>query len=544
MMHDMVASFWSGDYAPHGYCLLWRRDLILTHLISDILIALAYFSIPVALIRFVRKRDDIAFSGVFWLFAVFILACGMTHVMGAWNLWHGNYGLEGVIKAITAAASVPTAFVLWKILPRALAIPSPNQLQVANQKLSAMVMERDLALGRLELEIQERMKAEEALVQVKKIDAIGQLTGGIAHDFNNLLQAVSGNLELIQRNPDKQGSHERWTTNAMRAVERGAKLAKQLLVFSRVQRLELTRVDVNDVVANMEDLIERSVGPTVELALELSPEPCCAKTEAHQLELAILNLCINARDAMPDGGKVTVRTALLDASQAPAGFEAQPYVRIEVSDTGSGMTAEVASKALDPFFTTKDVGKGTGLGLSMAFGFARQTGGHLEIQTAPGEGSTIIIYLPHTSDAATGQAAAPRIGYATPGLLSPGQMKGTVVVVDDDAEVREIICDMLGDMGYAVRAFSHPQDALDADPPIAADVAVLDYMMPEMSGAVLARHLRRRNPDQAILFVSGYSESAELDQLIDDRARVLRKPFSGADLDAAMVALRGVNGAA
>ncbi|MEO8618403.1 MAG: response regulator [Sphingomicrobium sp.] len=534
-MHQAIDSFWSSQYAPHGYCLLWRADLILTHLVSDVLIALAYFSIPFALIRFVRKRKDIEFGALFWLFAIFILACGLTHVIAAWNLWHGNYGLEGVIKAITAAASVPTAIILWRILPQALVIPSPSDLQAANSRLSAMVMERDLAVGRLELEIRERLKAEEALVQVKKIDAIGQLTGGIAHDFNNLLQAISGNLELIARNLDKRESIARWTANAAKAVERGAKLARQLLVFARVGQLEKQQVHVNHVIADMTDLIEQSVGKQVRLRLDLDDDACTVLTEANQLELAILNLCINARDAMPKGGEIRISTSIVRGTESPAALGPEPHVRISISDDGTGMSPEVASKALDPFFTTKEVGKGTGLGLSMAFGFARQSGGVLQLESTQGEGTIVHIFLPCS---ATGSKKAEyRHGSGPPSLLKTNDRQGLIVLVDDDDDVRIIMADMLEYQGYTVRSFASPSDAL-ADPDLEkASVVILDFMMPEMNGADLAAALRKRIPEQRIVFVSGYSDSAALDSLSGPNSRVLRKPFSSEDLAAVLAEL-------
>ncbi len=538
-MHPAIEGFWSSQYAPHGYCLLWRPDLILTHLVSDILIALAYFSIPFMLIRFVRRRKDIEFGAMFWLFAIFILACGMTHVIAAWNLWHGNYGLEGVVKAITAAASVPTAILLWKILPQALQIPSPGDLQSANSRLSAMVMERDLAMGRLELEIGERRKAEEALIQVKKIDAIGQLTGGIAHDFNNLLQAISGNLELIGRNLDQRDNVARWTGNAAMAVDRGARLAQQLLVFARVRQFEKTPVNVNDVIRGMTDLIDHSIGKSVAFELRLADELCSVLTEASQLELAILNLCVNARDAMPDGGEIEVSTALAQDHGWTAEVGPGPCVHIMVRDTGSGMTPEVASKALDPFFTTKEVGKGTGLGLSMAFGFARQSGGILRLETSEGRGTTVHILLP--CSAGDTVASAERTGSGPPGLLRQSDRSGVVALVDDDDDVRQIMSDMLTDQGFLVRSFASP-GAILADPAIGeAAVVIIDFMMPEMNGAELAKALSKREPDLPVVFVSGYSDRAALESLRSFNRRILRKPFTSAELAAVLDEL-GIGG--
>ena len=536
-INQAISGFWSSEYAPHGYCLLWRPDLILTHLISDVLIALAYFSIPFALIRFVRQRKDVEFGGVFWLFATFILACGMTHVLAAWNLWHGNYGIEGAVKAITAAASVPTAIILWRILPEALAIPSPGDLQTANERLSTMVMERDLALTRLENEIRDRKKAEEALIQVKKVDAIGQLTGGIAHDFNNLLQAVAGNLELIGRNPDKRESVGRWVGNATKAVERGAKLARQLLVFARVGQIERQLVHVNDVIEGMADLVEQSVGKQTVVRLDLEASGCPVLTDANQLELAVLNLCINARDAMPSGGEISISTRLVKDSEVPIILGTAPHVLIAVADSGTGMTPEVASKALDPFFTTKALGKGTGLGLSMAFGFARQSDGVLEIESALGAGTTIKIYLPCAN--ADAVRSAFQGDNTMPSLLDISDRRaGFVVLVDDDDDVREIMVDMLEDLHYQVKSFARPSDVLLEPDVSKATAVIVDFMMPEMNGADLAAALWEKQADLPIIFVSGYSDNEALNSLEGPTSKILRKPFTRQDLVIALANLR------
>ena len=539
MVHNAINSFWSGEYAPHGYCFLWRQDLVWTHAISDILIAAAYFSIPFALVRLVRRRPDVQFGGMFWLFALFIFACGMTHVLAVWNLWNGNYGLEGVVKAITAAASVPTAYLLWKLLPRAMLIPSPSQLQAANEQLSAMVMERDLAVEKLNLEMGERQKAEQALVQIQKIDAIGQLTGGIAHDFNNLLQAISGNLELIARSPDKTESVERWAANGRKAVERGARLANQLLVFARVQQLERVPVEVGERVRGMAEMVRRSIGPNIALELDLGDEPLTVHSEPTQLEMALLNLAINARDAISGQGTLTIEARAVSGDALPLSLRGGRFVRLSVIDDGCGMSPEVAAKAVDPFFTTKDVGKGTGLGLSMAYGFARQSGGLLEIHSMEGSGTRVDLYLPALADEGAGPIAEAPQALAPADPPATGPRGGLVTVVDDDEEVRPILADMLTTLGYEVAAFAHPEEALASADWVSSRVALVDFMMPGMDGAELARRIRLEHPQQRIVFITGYSDKASLDSLAGGNNRVLRKPFTQRELVAVLDSFDG-----
>jgi signal transduction histidine kinase/CheY-like chemotaxis protein len=507
-MFAFLRQFVDGQYAPHGYCLLWQPELVWTHVVSDALIAGAYFSIPLALIHFVRKRRDVAFGGMFWLFALFILACGSTHLMSIWNLWHGDYGAEAAIKAVTALASVPTAILLWPLIPKALAIPSPTQLQSANAELAAMVAERDTALATLKQEIAQREAAEAALVQARKIEAVGQLTGGIAHDFNNLLQAVSGNLELIARKPGDPEKVARWAANAAGVVERGTRLTGQLLAFSRTQRLEQQRVDLTSLLDGMRDLLARSLGPTVALEIATGPEACPVLADRTQIELAVLNLAINARDAMPAGGTLTI--ALVQRERS---------AEIAIRDTGAGMTPDVAERALEPFFTTKGPGQGTGLGLSMAFGVARQAGGDLRIETAPGAGTTVTMELPCAGDSNASVAVAPAKA-ASPALATAPR---DVLLVDDDDDVRAAL---------AVARDGEAALAMLGEGP--ADVLVVDYAMPGMTGAKLAARARAAQPGLRVVFVTGYADSAALDAVSDARTATLRKPFAADELLAAI----------
>jgi signal transduction histidine kinase len=301
----------ASELAPHGYCLLWQPELIWTHVIADALIAAAYFSIPIAILRFVTGRPDIEFSWIFWLFALFIIACGTTHLMAIWTLWNPDYGWEALIKLITAIASVGTAIVLWPLIPRALAIPSPLQLRQANAELSQRVRERDDALDRLKREIEDRQRAEAALAQAQKMDAVGQLTGGIAHDFNNLLAVVIGNLDMIGRKTDDERTR-RLAGNALQAAERGAKVTGQLLAFSRTQRLEVRPTEVRSLVEGLTDLIRQTVGPAVQLDVDVAEAGVAVLADPNQLELALLNLAIKRRDAMPGGGTLRLAARPVD----------------------------------------------------------------------------------------------------------------------------------------------------------------------------------------------------------------------------------------
>jgi signal transduction histidine kinase len=398
-MLDFLRQLLSSDsLSPHGICLLWRPELVWTHAISDALIGTAYFSIPIALAYFVSKRPDVAFTWVFWAFAAFILACGTTHFFSIWTLWFPDYGAEALIKAITAAASVATAIALWPLLPQAMALPSPTQLQEANAFLEHRVRERDDALGALRRETAERRRTEEMLRQAQKMEALGHLTGGIAHDFNNLLTVVLGNLETIsKKSREENEAVARALRNAKISAERAALLTQQLLAFGRKQSLHPIKLNANAVVESVVGLLARTLGNNVEVTTDLRPDLWAVNADPHQLESALLNLAVNARDAMPDGGTLTVRTRNVPA-RGPATEEGGgEFVMIEVADTGTGMTEHVKDRAFEPFFTTKPVGQGTGLGLSQVHGFVTQSGGRVAIETRIGGGTAVQLYLPRAA---------------------------------------------------------------------------------------------------------------------------------------------------
>ena len=529
-------------YTPHGFCLAWQPGLIWLQAGSDLLIAAAYFSIPAFLVTFLRRRRDLAFKPIFGLFAAFILACGTTHVLGAVTLWVPVYWLDGAVKALTAGLSVATAALLWPLLPKALALPSPATLREANEALANEVARRTQTAERLH-ESEERQRriynrtpaalhatdangllidvsdrwldlvgyeraevigrpifsfydaesaiassdhlaalragsnlaaserrilcrdgrsrdleilieaerdiaghlvrvfcavtdvtarketeaalaaTEERLRHAQKMEAVGQLTGGIAHDFNNLLTTIMGSLELLQERAmlDERGG--RLASNALDGSRRAARLVSQLLSFSRRQMLSPEPMAPAEVVDGIRELLEQTLSSRIKLDVRHAPDGWMALADRNQVEAALVNLVINARDAIEADGKVTIETAnrtldratlagsghyLYDAPEPP---RAGDYVSITVSDTGTGMTSQVRARAFEPFFTTKAQGSGTGLGLSQLYGFVSQSGGAVRLQSNLGEGTRIELILPRarvvSAAGSVGQDQAP-----------------------------------------------------------------------------------------------------------------------------------------
>jgi signal transduction histidine kinase len=394
-----------------------------------------------------------------------------------------------------------------------------DNLRTLNATLEQRVKDRvvDLEAANLSLknEMEQRQRAEAALVQSQKMEAIGQLTGGLAHDFNNLLTAVVGNLDLIRmRATDPR--IVRQAENAFKAAERGSKLTAQLLAFSRTQKLATVPVDLNDLIAGMSELISQTLGAQITVETDLSHGLPHALADANQLELAILNLSINARDAMPDGGTLTIST-----EPDPASKE---RVMVCVADTGTGMPPEVLARAFDPFFTTKPPGKGTGLGLSQVYGIVRQIGGDVTIDSALGKGTRINIAL------RIAHATAERDGAETT-LVSRGSE--TILIVDDDPDVREIMSGVLSDLGYQVKEAGSGDTALVLLKDHRPALMVLDFGMPGSNGAEVAASARQTHEGLRILFVSGYSDTSAIERAVG-KAALLRKPFRPAEFAAAV----------
>jgi signal transduction histidine kinase/CheY-like chemotaxis protein len=399
-------------------------------------------------------------------------------------------------------------------------------------RLEELVAERTRELEEanqhLRREIVEREEAEAALRQSQKMEVIGQLTGGIAHDFNNLLATVLGNLELatLQATSEKV---RRLVSNAEHAAWRGAKLTEQLLAFARKQRLEPQTVDLNALVPKMGDLLSRTIGRTVRIETVLEKDIWPAFVDPTQLELVILNLAVNGRDAMPGGGRLTIATAHIGADDPRIPSELRPgnYVAVSVADTGVGMTDEVLAKAFEPFFTTKDVGQGTGLGLSQVYGVARQSGGTVRIETQLGRGTKITVYLPR----AAAQAAAELSREATDAPPVHYQ-RGMVLVVDDDPDVRAVAVGSLEALGHTVIAAESGRTALDfLDRGVPVDLMLVDYAMPGVNGVEAAHLVRAKRPEIRVLIMTGYADIAALNG-VSGVAGIIKKPFSLAELAA------------
>ena len=372
--------------------------------------------------------------------------------------------------------------------------------------------------------------------QAQKMEAIGQLTGGIAHDFNNLLQVISGNLYLLQLRVEKRSYSDlgRLIERGILGTQRAATLTQRLLAFSRRQPLDPKALDINRLVNGMSDLLQRSLGETISIETILAAGLWRSFADASELENALLNLAVNARDAMPKGGKLTIETAnaWLDDAYAATNEEAAPgqYVMIAVSDTGTGMTSEVIAKAFEPFFTTKEAGQGTGLGLSQVYGFVRQSGGHVKIDSKPNEGTTVRIYMPRL----VGEPNE-KINQAARSPLLAGTKEEVILVVEDDADVRINTTTMLRELGYGVLEASDGPGALRiVEGRSDVDLLFTDIGLPGgLNGRELADKARLQMPQLKVLFTSGYARSAIVHQgRLDPGVELLSKPFTLAQLSA------------
>jgi CheY-like chemotaxis protein len=372
--------------------------------------------------------------------------------------------------------------------------------------------------------VAEHVTTDERFRQLQKLEVVGRLAGGVAHDFNNLLTVVLGNVEVLEGAMERAGIDTKLTKRLgyMRnAAERGARLTSQLLAFSRRQRLEPKACDLNEIVSNMQDLLQSTIGGSIRINTRLEPRLSTAMVDPTQLELAVLNLAINARDAMGVGGALSVATAnvTLGPPARPEEPQAGDYVSICVTDTGSGMSEDVRQKVFEPFFTTKEIGKGSGLGLSQVLGFAQQSGGGVRLRSRLGRGTSVFIYLPQTQAHPGTARRSSRMRAASDGLGGEH-----ILLVDDDAGVREVTATLLRGLGYTVYEAGSGGAALERlQSPPHIDLVLIDFAMPGMSGADVVRRLRATHPSLPTVFITGFADRTALADISD--THIIGKPF-------------------
>jgi len=405
-------------------------------------------------------------------------------------------------------------------------IAAQAAVAIDNARLYQAVQNANESLElRVNQALQERLRdqdrlieTEDALRQSQKMEAVGQLVSGLAHDFNNVLGAVIASLDMIRRRSGDRERIERFAAAGMQAAERGGKLTAQLLAFSRNQRLELRPIFVCDVIESIEELLARTLGPMINITFGLNPAPVPVMADATQTEMMILNLALNARDAMPEGGDLFIGTAVreIDADPEMASGE---YVELIVRDSGTGMDADTVRRAIDPFFTTKPVGKGTGLGLPQVYGSARQAGGTVRIESELGRGTTVRVFFPRTDQPAT--PPMPR----TMADRARGAGAGRILLIDDDEDLRSVVSGALETLGYDVTDVGDGPSGLKALESETPDVLVVDFAMPGMNGAEVAQMARKRCPGLPVVLATGYADDAAIERAIGKDATLIRKPF-------------------
>jgi signal transduction histidine kinase len=526
-MLDMPSTF-----LPHGASMLWQPELIWVNAVSDAMLACAFFTVAFVLALFAWRRHHeilIVFRVIFWGFAVFAGICGTSRLLAILTLWVPAYGLEAAVKGMLAPISAIITAGLLLLLPRFLTISTRVQLQQAYAALEEETRQRREAEAMVR-RFQE-IEANEAQVrQAQRMEAIGQLTGGVAHDFNNILTVITGCIEMLADAVKNRPDLAQMTDMINSAATRGADLTKHLLAFARRQPLQPRPTDVNALVVDAARLLRPTLGEQIEIDSMLAHDSAPALIDASQLSTAILNLALNARDAMPNGGKLTLETrnVVLDEDYAAMNSEvsAGSYVMVAVSDTGEGIPGGLLDKVFEPFFTTKGLGKGSGLGLSMVYGFVKQSNGHVKIYSEPGHGTTVRLYLPQAGsqeDARTDEA----------GSVAAAGGDESILIVEDDALVREYVVTQIKRLGYETFAARNAAEALETiEAPGRIDLLFTDVIMPGgMNGRQLATEALKRRPGLKVLYTSGYTENAIVHHgRLDAGVLLLPKPYVSSDL--------------
>jgi signal transduction histidine kinase/ActR/RegA family two-component response regulator len=537
-MSDVVRALFSDpDFMPHGMCYLWRPGILSLHVISDALITLAYFSIPFTLLYFVHERKDLQFNWMFVCFAVFIIACGATHLLEIWVIWNPAYWLSGAVKAITALASVPTAIMLARLVPQALQLPSPSALKLANAELERQIAERKRAEAhirrmndRLEERVAERTRELEkansalrqtqlAVMQNERLRALGQMASGIAHDINNALSPAFLNCRaLLERREGVDDDLREFLTDIHRSVEDVMHTVTRMTEFYRAREPQFvpTPIAINHILEQVVDLtrprwhdMAQEQGIAIELVTQVAPDlPAILGVES-EIRHALMNLILNAVDAMPAGGELLLRVS-----------SAAKSVIVEVRDTGTGMTEEVRGKCLEPFFTTKGQ-RGTGLGLAMVYGMIQRHEAEIEIVSSPEKGTTMRLTFPACAgEGLTGRRVA---------VPSPAN-SARILVVDDDKRVSKSLRRVLEADGHRVTVADGGQAGIDTF--LAAtgrgesfSVVISDLGMPHIDGRRVAAAVKAASPKTPIVLLTGWGygmrENGDLPSHVD---HLLSKP--------------------
>jgi signal transduction histidine kinase len=515
---------------PHGACLDWRPDLIWLNVVSDAMAAFAFFATAFVLGFYVwRRRHEVMFRGVFWSLAIFGAVGGMARIMSIITLWVPAYGIEGLTKALLALVAIAVTTEMLRMRPRLQVLPTRIQLQQAYAALEEETRQRRNAEAMVK-RFQEIEATEAQVRQAQKMEAIGQLTGGVAHDFNNILTVITGSIEILAEAVSDRADLAQITDMIGAAAQRGADLTQYLLAFARRQPLQPRATDVNALVIDVARLLRPTLGEHIEIESMLAHDSAPALIDASQLSTAILNLALNARDAMPDGGKLTLETknVVLDENYAAMNSDVKPgnYVMIAVSDTGLGIPSNMLDKVFEPFFTTKDAGKGSGLGLSMVYGFVKQSNGHIKIYSEEDHGSSVKLYLPQ----ATG---VPEVSTNEASIAGGDHGDEAILIVEDDPLVREYVMTQIRRLGYRTLAASNAAEALAViDGHERVDLLFTDVIIPGgMNGSQLATEASRRRPELRVLYTSGYTENAIVHHgRLDAGVLLLPKPYVSSDL--------------